>query len=266
MIRNCRKLIDYLCEEMRRHADVAVIGLSGGADSSLAAVLCMKALSNANVYGVSMPYDEADIKTFNSLSADLAKRIGINHLMRPITKIADSINDQILTNRESELTNINKGNSKSRARMCVLYGIAHDLSTRLQGKRVRVVGTGNLSEDFIGYDTKGGDVLADFSPIGELFKSEVYQLLEYFKNEGTITEADINMTPSAGLEKNQTDEGDLGYSYDEMEKSVRFCLENYDSTSEQKLDEITAFVWQRHKTHKHKHEAPPVIKLRSFCE
>lgn len=292
MIRDCKKLVDHLCGKIRCHADVAVVGMSGGADSSLTAILCMKALGKTNVYGISMPYDEADLKTFNSLSAGLAERIGVNHLVRPITQIADAINGQILTNPEAEpipsplpsplggegrvrgkhkfpraeLTDLNKGNSKSRARMCVLYGITHDLSIRLPGKRVRVIGTGNLSEDFIGYDTKGGDALADVFPIGELFKSEIYQLLEYFRDDKTITEANINRIPSAGLKPHQTDEEDLGYSYNEMEKGIRFCVENYDSMSEQDLDEITTFVWQRHKAHKHKHEAPPVIKLRSFCE
>ncbi len=266
MIRDCRELLDYLYSEIKNQVDIAVVGLSGGADSSLTAVLCVKALGAGNVYGVSMPYNEVDVKTFNSLSANIAERIGINHLIRPVGKIADAISDQIFINHESELTDLNKGNSRSRARMCVLYGVSHNLESMFPGKKVRVMGTGNLSEDFIGYDTKGGDALADIFSIGDLFKSEVYQLLEYFRDEGAIDEGNINRVPSAGLVGNQTDESDLGYTYDEMEPSVRFCLQNYDNMLCQDVPAVTAFVRQRHMAHKHKHEAPIVIKLRSFCD
>ncbi len=266
MIRNCHKLLDHLCPEIIAATDIAVVGLSGGADSSLTAILCMKALGKENVYGISMPFDETDEQTFNALSAKLAHQIGINHLIRPVARIADAINEQILSDEKSEPTALNKGNSRSRARMCILYGIAHDLSSRLPNKRVRVMGTGNLSEDFIGYDTKGGDALADVFPIGELFKSEVYQLLDHFRDEGTIDDEHINRVPSAGLVENQTDEADLGYSYNEMEKGVRFCLQNHDHMPSVQPDEVTAFVWQRHMVHKHKHEAPAVIKLRHLCD
>ncbi len=264
MIFSCEELLKHLCEEIRGHADTAVVGLSGGADSALVAILCMEALGKANVYGISMPYNEVDKQTFNALSAKLAERIGINHLVRPVGKITDAINEQIFT--EVEPTALNKGNSRSRARMCVLYGIAHDLSSQLPGKRARVMGTGNLSEDFIGYDTKGGDALADIFPIGELFKSEVYQLLEYFRDDGVIDEANISRIPSAGLVADQTDEGDLGYSYNEMEEGVRLCLANYENMTSQNIDEIVGFVWQRHLMHKHKHEVPIVIRLRHLCD
>lgn len=266
MICDIAELLEHIYSELRSQVDVAVVGLSGGADSSLTAILCLKALGKENVYGISMPYNEVDKRTFNAQSASLAERISINHLVRPVAKISDAINEQVFIESESELTPTNKGNARSRARMCILYGIAHNLTTQFKRKRVRVVGTGNLSEDFIGYDTKGGDALADIFPIGELFKSEVYQLLEYFRDEGTIDEENINRVPSAGLVENQTDEADLGRTYDEMEQSVRFCLDCYNDMPLKNLDETTSFVWERHTAHKHKHEAPIVIRLRPLCD
>lgn len=273
MIQDSAKLVNYICDEIKAFCDTAVIGLSGGADSSLVAVLCMKALGAENVYGISMPFNEYDSKTFNSMSASLAVKIGINHLVRPVGEIANSINNQIYIESEQDLTAVNSGNSRSRARMCVLYGIAHTLSTKFCGKRVRVIGTGNLSEDFIGYDTKGGDALADLFPIGTLFKSEVYALLEYFRDQGVIEEENINRVPSAGLVKDQTDEKDLGYSYNTMEKSVRFLISilkannnDYSAIDRNSLDEVTRFVLERHLAHKHKHEAPRVIDARHLCD
>jgi NAD+ synthase len=266
MIRNCDEMLGYLHDEVRRAADVAVIGMSGGADSSLVAVLCCQALGRDSVYGVSMPYNRTDETTFNAASARLAERLRIHHLVRPVAAIADAICAQAFLRESGEVTALNAGNARSRARMCVLYGLAHTLSSLLPGRRVRVMGTGNLSEDFIGYDTKGGDALADIFPIGQLFKSEVFQLLDHCRDAGIIREEDINRVPSAGLQENQTDEGDLGYSYADMERGVRYCLDNYDDMEGRDLDEITAFVWKRHLAHKHKHEAPAVIRLRHLCE
>ena len=266
MIRDCDELVKTVCKGIRERVDVAVVGLSGGADSALTAMLSMKALGKDNVYGLSMPYNETDVRTFNALSAQVAEQLGIHHFVRPISAIADAIVDQIGKNGPEDVTPVNAGNARSRARMCVLYGFAHTLSAQLPGKRVRVMGTGNLSEDFIGYDTKGGDALADIFPIGELFKSEVYQLLEHFVTDGTFVQHLVNRTPSAGLEDDQTDEADLGYSYNAMEDGVRFCIEHYESMPEELPDEITAFVWNRHMAHKHKHEAPVVIPLRNLCD
>lgn len=266
-IKNCKEIVEYICDEIRNFTDIAVVGLSGGADSTLVSTLCVKALGKENVYGLSMPFNQYDKDTFNSRSEKLANRLGINHYVRSINEIVSAINEMITIPNE-ELTDVNSGNSRSRARMCVLYGFAHGLSTKYPNKRIRVMGTGNLSEDFIGYDTKGGDALADIFIVGELFKSEIYQLLEYFRDEGVITEDLICRTPSAGLEDGQTDEGDLGYTYDEMEPAICCCMDNYKKFScrdtVKDVTKVEEFVWERHVVNKHKHEAPPVLKLRKF--
>jgi NAD+ synthase len=148
--------------------------------------------------------------------------------------------------------------------MCVLYGIAHELSYVLN-KRVRVVGTGNNSEDFIGYDTKYGDSAADFFPIGELFKSEVYQLLDYFISKGILTEDDVDRIPSAGLWTNQTDEDEIGYTYSAMEPVIRKFLSG-DYTGIGIEGSLENFVYERHMANAHKHKAPMVFRLRDLIE
>ena len=262
---NIKDTIQKITKEIKKNVDIAVVGLSGGADSFLVMLLCAKALGEKNVYAFSLPYSELDVQTFNSKSKMYATHIGVNHKTVNIKDIAKALTATVSLSTKTESLNeisiLNAGNSRARARMCVLYGVAHHLNEKYK-KRARVMGTGNMSEDFIGYDTKGGDALADIFPIGELFKSEVYKILEYFRDKGTITEDMINRIPSAGLWENQTDEDELGYSYNEMEPAIRFIIKNYDSIDETTLSDIELFVWKRHIANKHKHEAPQVIKLR----
>jgi len=268
-IKDKDRVVEYIVKQIREAMDYAVIGLSGGADSTLVSCLCVEALGRENVYGVGMPHNDFDKETFNDRSREFAEKININYIDIPIGTISDSIDEAVSMGCGPKLTDINRGNSRSRARMCVLYGIVHDLSTRLE-MRVRVVGTGNLSEDFIGYDTKGGDALADIFPIGELYKSEIYQLLDYFVEKGIIYESYVDRVPSAGLEDGQTDEQDLGYSYDKMQESVDYCRKNYATLQEfgisDNVPEVTKFVWSRHVANKHKHEAPFVVNARNILE
>jgi len=263
MINDVAGLIKEVTSKIAEQTDYAVVGLSGGADSTLVAILCERALGKENVYGIHMPYNNLDRDTFNTKSAALAVQLGIvdyeiciGPAVKALTMHCDG------GGNFSKLSELNQGNMRSRMRMVALYTTCCQVAERT-GKQVRVIGTGNLSEDFIGYDTKGGDALADFFPIGELVKSEVYQLLDYFVSEGIIKEEMVNRTPSAGLWDGQTDEDELGHTYAEMEPYV---LDMSASGQVDMNDPISKFVWNRHITNKHKHEAPPVIELRRFCD
>lgn len=266
MIVDCRKLIEHICTELKSFTDVAVLGVSGGADSTLVAILCTEALGPDNVYAVSMPYDDKDLKTYNRKSEQLTIKLGVNHLLRPVTQITDAITTQIHIENGKPISAINTGNARSRARMCILYGLAYSLSEQLSPKRVRVIGTGNLSEGFIGYCTKGGDTVADIFPIGDLYKSEVYQLLDYYYCKGIIDQSDIDKVPAAGLWDGQTDEGELGWTYNEMEKAIRYCMEHYNEMESKTLDGAIEFVWKRHKANLHKFSKPNIIPSRTFCK
>jgi len=241
-----------LMKQISNSADIVVIGLSGGADSTLVATLCSDALGKKNVYGLSLPCGKLDEQTFNERSFRFAEFLGIHHEYISISNVVDAF-----ANSFDGLSPLNLGNVKSRTRMMFLYSQAGKLAEKNKGKRVRVVGTGNLSEDWIGYDTKGGDALADFFPIGELLKSEVYEMLEFVG----VLEKFIDRAPSAGLEDGQTDEKDLGYYYDEMSKSVLYQFYNIKNETE-----VDKFVAKRHAANKHKHEAIPVFKLRNIID
>ena len=266
MIRDIPGLLRKMSEALRAFTEVAVVGMSGGADSTLVSVLCTQFLGKSKVYGVHMPAVAEDFKTFNRNSLNVASRLGIHSLLLPVGDVTSTFNKALSSamGKGVSLSRVNLGNTRARLRMAGLYGVAHHLSGQLCGKSVRVIGTGNLSEDFIGYDTKGGDALADFFLIGSLFKSEVYQLLDYFRDQGVLSEGMIDRIPSAGLWQGQTDESELGYSYNEMEVSVRKLLSGQrpgpDATG------CDHFVYQRHIQHKHKHDAPPVLEIREFCD
>jgi len=257
MIKDIDGLLEHVTICLQKRMDIAVVGMSGGADSTLVAILCANALGKENVYSLHMPYDIDDASTFNAKSIQIADRLGINKKTISIGKAVDFLSSEIC-----HLSRLNMGNMKSRMRMIALYTMSGRLGEET-GQAVRVVGTGNLSEDFIGYDTKGGDSLVDYSPIGSLVKSEVYQLLDYFRDQNIITDDMIDRVPSAGLWEGQTDEEELGYTYNEMESYV---LDMYNHNQVNFNDPISKFVYDRWKTNRHKREVVPVVALRSFCE
>src|SRR5271157_4966105 len=165
MIKDVPALVVEICKQLKEKTDIAVVGMSGGADSTLVSILCREALGAGNVVGVHMPYSATDASKFNSNSVNTANKLGIRQIWFPIQEPVDSLTKLFNQVIESGLSQINSGNMRSRMRMITLYTISH--AEGKDRKKARVIGTGNLSEDYIGYDTKGGDALCDFFPIGQ---------------------------------------------------------------------------------------------------
>ncbi|MFA5153286.1 MAG: NAD(+) synthase [Clostridia bacterium] len=273
MITDINGLINNIIKQIQEFTDIAVIGLSGGADSALVAILCTKALGNNNVYGIHMPATETDLKTFNTDSRKLAKHLNINDAIIPLAGTVRLLQDTIHLNlwkgaQNHNPSNLAKGNMRARIRMTTLYTIAELLSDTFN-KKVRVIGTDNLTENFLGYFTKYGDGGVDINPIGELFKSEIYQLLDYFKEQGIIEECHINRIPSAGLWEGQTDEGELGFTYKEIEECIKEYYNNEFWDMQDVLEgksECYKFIFKLNEMTSHKRKMPSNLRIREFCD
>lgn len=178
-----------------------VIGLSGGIDSSVVACLAEKALGS-KVLGLIMPcYNCPQDEEYALL---IAKRLKIKFQRVCLDSIYDSFCQVLPSGDKVSLTNL-----KPRLRMAILYYFANNLN-------YLVLGTGNKSEIMVGYFTKYGDGAADLLPLGGLLKSEVRKLAEELK----IPPAIIKRIPSAGLWEGQTDEGEMGISYERLDQTL----------------------------------------------
>ncbi len=226
----------------------AVIGLSGGIDSALSCALTAKAIGAENVLGVRMPY-----KTSSQASLDHAQllidKFGVQSLTIPITKMADA-----LIAREPEMSKMRQGNIMARCRMIVLY----DQSEAFGGL---VMGTGNKTEILLGYTTIYGDSAAAINPVGDLYKAQVRQLSRALGVPNEI----IEKAPSADLWANQTDEDELGFSYDEVDKLFYLLVEHRYSMNElvdAGFDEsFVRKVMKRVRQNQFKREMPPIAEL-----
>lgn len=173
-----------------------VLGLSGGIDSALVAFIAAEALGPENVYAYCMPY-----RTSNPESEQHAKlvadQLGINYSVLEITPMVDAYFD-----RFPDASNMRRGNKMARERMTILY----DHSAEVGGL---VLGTSNKTELLLGYGTLHGDMASALNPIGDIYKSQVWELSEAM---GVPREL-IDKKPSADLWAGQTDEQELGFTY-----------------------------------------------------
>ncbi len=180
----------------------AVIGVSGGIDSSVSLSLLGKVLSSENIQLMHLPY----IKDDSSDVYELMKSLNIQKNRLNIFSIKNMTDNLI---KELDIPKddlIRRGNIMARARMITLFDYA-------KKNGAMVVGTENRSEHFLGYFTRFGDAASDIEPIAHLYKTQVYELANHLGVPDSI----INKAPSAGLWGNQTDEGEFGFTYKEAD-------------------------------------------------
>jgi len=202
--RKIEQKISRFIKKQTEGAEGVVVGLSGGIDSSVVASLCVRALGKDHVVGLCMPEKGVTLRRDVEDARQLAGQLGIQFHICPITPIVNAL-PLVYTNFQEHKVSL--ANAKARARMMILYGFANF-------NDFRVVGTGNKSELSIGYFTKYGDGGVDFLPIGDLYKYQVVELAKYLGIPETI----VGKAPTAGLWRGQTDEGELGMSYDELDR------------------------------------------------
>ncbi len=198
----------------------AVVGISGGKDSSVVAALCVEALGKDRVIGVLMPCGEQhDIDCAKQLVAHL----GIKHYIINIKDTVDAMLKAMPV--EMQISQQSKINLPPRIRMATLYAVS-------QSNNGRVANTCNLSEDYVGYATRYGDGAGDFSPISKLTVAEVKKLGEVLRLPQNL----IQKTPIDGL-CGKTDEENLGFSYEALDKYIRTGICE-DLTLKSKIDAL----------------------------
>lgn len=180
----------------------AVVGISGGKDSSIVAALCAEALGKERVIGVLMPCGEQHDIDMAKLLVDT---LGIKHY---IVNIKDAV-DGIIKNIPFELQTQSLTNLPPRIRMSTLYAVS-------QSNNGRVANTCNLSEDWVGYSTRYGDAAGDFSPCSHLTVNEMKQIGRLLGLPDVL----VDKVPIDGL-CGKTDEDNLGFTYAELDKYIR---------------------------------------------
>ena len=193
----------------------ALLGLSGGLDSAVCAALAARALGPRNVLGLVMPYGKAfpqDVKD----AEGWAKRLGIRHRRVDIAPQID-----LYFAAHPTTSRVQRGNKMARERMSVLY----DYSVREGGL---VLGTSNKTELLIGYGTIYGDMACAVNPMGDLYKTQVRELAVHLR----VPLAIRRKAPTAGLWPGQTDEGEIGLTYEELDLILHGLVEGRKSPAE----------------------------------
>ena len=202
----------FLRDELigRRTIGRAVLGLSGGIDSAVVAYLCARALGPRNVYAIRMPYKSSSADSLRD-AQNVVDALGINVQTIEITAAVDGYL-QYAPDADAR----RKGNVMARLRMLALF----DQSAKLGALPI---GTGNKTERLMGYFTWHADDTPPVNPIGDLFKTQVWALAHYLGVPVHV----IDKPPSADLEADQTDEGDLGISYALADQILSLILLGY---------------------------------------
>ncbi|MBT3187433.1 MAG: NAD+ synthase [Anaerolineae bacterium] len=226
----------------------AVIGLSGGIDSALSLTLTAEAIGKENVLAIRMPYKASSQDSLDHAQT-LIEQLGVQSLTIPITEMADP-----LIALDSEISKTRKGNIMARCRMIVLY----DQSESFGGL---VIGTSNKTEILLGYSTIFGDSASAINPIGDLYKTQVRQLSRAMGVPDSI----VDKAPSADLWANQTDENELGFTYEEVDKLFYLLIDQryrVEECVDAGFDEsFVRSVLKRVQRNQFKRMMPPIAKV-----
>jgi NAD+ synthase len=202
-------LVKFIADEVRKVGiGRVVVGLSGGVDSALSAMLAVEALGAANVLAVKMPYRTSSGESLHDADRVLACS-GMQSLEVDITPQVDAYFE-----RFPDADNMRRGNKMARERMTILY----DQSARW---KALVLGTSNKTELLLGYGTLYGDMASAVNPLGDLYKTQVWALATHIG----VPEEIIRKQPSADLWTGQTDEAELGFGYREVDELLYMMVD-----------------------------------------
>lgn len=201
-----KKLINWIKKKVQEAGmKGAIVGLSGGIDSAVTSLLCKKAFPD-NFLAVILPCDSEQQDIIDA--KNFAEKNDFNYIVKDLSSVLDELLFTLIGDNKAK-NKLSIANIKPRLRMTVLYFYAVE-------KNYLVVGTDNWSELKVGYFTKYGDGGVDIAPLGTLVKTEVRCLASNLN----VSEKIINKPPSAGLWAGQTDEKELGMSYEELDKYI----------------------------------------------
>lgn len=209
------KIVKFIKNALQKeNFEKVILGSSGGLDSTTCLYLLTKVLPPKNIIVAYLPYFRSDKKQIESILKPL--KIPLNNLYNiPIKNPVDKCIKLLkIKDKKSLFNRIRIGNIMARARMTILYDLT-------KTEKALVCGTSNKSESLLGYFTRFGDEAADIQPLEHLYKTQVYQLAKYLK----VPQGIIDQTPTAGLWQGQTDEGELGFTYQEADLVLYFYLE-----------------------------------------
>lgn len=244
------ELVEFLRENFKKAGfSKAVLGLSGGIDSALVAYLLRDALGKENVLAIMMPYKSSNPDSLNHAKL-VIEDLKINSKTIEITDMIDAY-----FKNEKEATSLRMGNKMARERMSILF----DYSSK---ENALVVGTSNKTEIYLGYSTQFGDAACALNPIGDLYKTNIWDLSRYLKIPNEL----IEKKPSADLWEGQTDEQEMGLTYKEADQVLYRMLEE-NKTVEEVLTEgfnkdLVDNIVRRMNRSEYKRRMPLIAKIK----
>ena len=240
-------LIKFIKNELQKTGlKNVVIGLSGGIDSAVVAILTQKALKE-NFLAVMLPSKNSSKNSLND-AKELCEKFGITNRSVYIGDLVETYY------KDTEATKLRVGNFSARMRMSVLYDIS-------AANSALVIGTSNKSEILLGYGTMFGDLACAFNPIGDMYKTEIFEFAKHLGVPNCI----INKAPSADLWEGQSDEEELGFSYEKLDAVLRAFVDeglNQEELSQRGFNkEIVNLVVDKIHSNQFKRELPTIAKL-----